>query len=1798
MATTLKVTGVRDRNQQSVLEQGPLRGRVRVKDAALVQRSRAGATTVTFEGLQPDDVVEIELQDGLRIWSRVEDVARDFAPRSQRGQADDAIDLPSELVVGPGSRAMGGWAIKAMKVLGIDIEEKITDFVLSKVEGQLKPGPGLYRCSEDDAEALQPVRSLDGTGPTLVFLHGTASSTSGSFSGLWNPQAGVLIKPIFKYYEGRVLAYQHRTLTESPIENALGLVEALARVLPEAGDVHLVTHSRGGMVGELLARGLRRGAAPFTQDDLDLFGVGEDRGKDRVALQNLSKALEQTRLRVTKFVRVACPARGTTLADRRLDRYVSVLVNLGALIPGMRANPIYDGLTSLLAGVLKKRTDPEELPGIEAMMPTSPLVRMLNRPDVVTTADLHVLGGDLAGVGFFGRLKALATDIYYRDDHDLVVNTPAMLGGIERSTPIKYWIDTGDQVNHFNYFARADTARKLVSALTGSSSEFRTLTTRPSAVTSADYVKRAALSQPVVFVLPGIMGSQLSVADRHVWVNVLELSRGGLTPLGVKSDGVKATGLLADGYAALCKHLSQTHSVVPFPYDWRRSLDESARELRAAIDRMLPLAEQAAQPIRLMAHAMGGLVVRAMLATEAGRATWTRMCRHPGARFIMLGTPNAGSHATPAMLMGRDPLVKKLALVDLSNDHTGLLNTLAGYDGVLNHLPLNGTLDLFDKTVWDRLLSLDDAGSTGLLQSGVASATSGGFRWTVPDAAALARARKLMAAVLSGPLDPSRVVYVAGRADETPCDVVIDERPNAGRKVKVMASSRGDGRVLWDGGIPKGIRAYFMDTEHGALANDDRNFAALTDLLHTGTTSKLRGSPPVIRGGEDRFEMREPMPAMVPDEAELVSDALGGRRVKVESRSTQPRIKVRLKHDNLTNARWPVLAGHYRYDVIVGAEAYLDSYLNRRLSELLRMELYPGPLNTGVVVLNDWRDAKDDLSIHPGAIIAGLGMVGDLTPGSLTSTLAQTMTLYGADCVGRERRRRQREGGDVQMGGTVSAPCTAILVGSGEGGVTLSDTVRGLLRAINQANQRLSGGAPKSGQAEPQTLTARIDEVEILELYEDRAIEALHKLRALAQSPEFEGFEIEEALVRGSEGRRRVRFDSEPGWWQRIRVTGEESGELTFEAVTQAARAPSRLLPTQRGLVDGFVDRAIASTASNPRLGHTLFELLVPHDFKTYAPDRRKLALMLDPKAAAIPWELMHDGFDRAAEPMSVASGMIRQLLLPEERAQVLRSPTNTALVVGNPKVQDRRFKSLPGAAEEAAGVATLLSEQGGYDVTTLLEEGADPLSVLAAVHEKPWRILHLAAHGVFEFDPGDGKSRVSGLVLGDGLFFTAAEADQLRYVPELVFINCCHLGQTRDDAAPRVAFHKLAANLATQFIKIGARAVIAAGWEVDDAAAKTFANAFYRRMLNGELYGDSVLQARSDTYRTHGDTNTWGAYQCYGDPSFSLSAGSSRMREDVFVSETELSIWLDDIAARARGYSGREKELLARLERREAEIPAAWWESADLCARAAGAFLELGRFERAVHYYEQILTAEVANAPIKALEQLANCRVRWALELARQDPPDVKRAHALLDQAERDLKSLLDVGATSERWSLLGGVMKRRALLATDSDTVRAALKTMSAAYESAYKRSCAIKKPDAYPLVNHIAADVVLSWRAKGLKKAVAGIGSSLKILDEMSATLAGSRTDAFSLSAAADRLLLRALAERQLDDKIRERIAEKFTAALSRGASEKTRDSMRTQFAFFVKLMGTEFPEAGRGEMIRHMDLLRDRLLGSHN
>jgi alpha-beta hydrolase superfamily lysophospholipase len=59
---------------------------------------------------------------------------------------------------------------------------------------------------------------------------------------------------------------------------------------------------------------------------------------------------------------------------------------------------------------------------------------------------------------------------------------------------------------------------------------------------------------------------------------------------------------------------------------------------------LLLQAERDKQPIHIVAHSMGGLVVRAMLATDRGAGLWQRCLALRNSRFLMLGTPNGGSY--------------------------------------------------------------------------------------------------------------------------------------------------------------------------------------------------------------------------------------------------------------------------------------------------------------------------------------------------------------------------------------------------------------------------------------------------------------------------------------------------------------------------------------------------------------------------------------------------------------------------------------------------------------------------------------------------------------------------------------------------------------------------------------------------------------------------------------------------------------------------------------------------------------------------------------------------------------------------------------------------------------------------------------------------------------------------------------------------------------------------------------------------------------------------------------------------
>jgi CHAT domain-containing protein len=1783
------------------------RGEIRAKASASLQAARGDQAPEALD-LAPDDGVELELPGGLRLWTRADDLARDFGLGDARAGGDGSVELPTHLPVGRRARDGAGIPISAIRTFEIVLPGAIRDLITGRVERGLEPGGSLLQCSPTSAAAFEPPRRLSGNSPVLVFLHGTASSTEGSFSGLWeavganrilrivNP--GARINDLFELYERRILAFQHRSLTESPVTNALALATQLASIVGDGAELHLVSHSRGGMIGELLARAMREDGAIFDTLDYKRFGAGRP---EPAELEELGALLKKLRPRITRFVRVACPAAGTTLADGRLDRYFSVLVNAARLLPGLAANPLYESLTTILAAVIKERTNPETLPGLEAMMPTSPLARILNRRDIRVQADLHVLGGDLAPAGFFGTLKALATDLYYRDDHDLVVHTPSMLGGAARTNGVKYWIDTGGEVTHFNYFERADTAGRLYDALRKDpKADYYDLEVPPAAVTSEDYRKRAADAQPILFVVPTCFGSHLKRGGR-VWMDSASLAQGSLALL---AGGQPAEpDALVGAYAPLIEHLSGTHDVEPVPNDWRLSLKANAQALQLAIERKIASAPKSGLPVRILAHGAGGLIVLQMLSTDEGRAAWTRYFQHADSRLVFLGLPADGTWAITALITGRSALTQGLALVDLAHDEADIIRLLAGFDGLLELLPEAANGDgPFSAAWWQARKAVDAA-------AGVA------VDWPLPDGAKLARALEVRRGLREAALDPARMTCVAGRSDLTPTGIA-DTFPGEGARGGLRGSDQGDGVALWSTSIPDALRpgSWLMDGSSWELVSSTAGFPTLTELLTSGSTTKLGRAPAPARGEVGVQPIAVRSLAHIPGDAEIVASTLSST-ARVTRASARPKVRVRVVHDNLSRAADPVVVGHYRDDVFISAEAFLDRKLDGRLTELHRMELYPARIESAVAVTNDPESVRK--GVHPGAIVVGLGNVGELTPGALLRTLAHGLTLYASERVGQVRRQWQREGTPLQpRPSIVETPVAALLVGSGEGGVSLADSVQALLRAIVRANQRLGldneadGGGGTAGGTR-----AFISSLDLYELYEDRAIEAVHVLDSLSTAAEFrESFIVEARLEVGGEGRRRASFDERPLWWQRIRITEAPVDPcdkdtsvrmLRFEALTDRARADAFSAGGQRALADQFVRRAMASTTADQTIGQTLFEVLVPNEMKEQAPDRRKLVLVLDEQTATLPWELLHDRFDRGARPIAVEAGIVRQLMASAAtHERPLRAAEPTALVIGDPKVTDPRFPSLGGARREAGAAAQRLT-MAGYDVDELMGPGADPRLVLSALHARPWRILHIAAHGVFEFEIQPGR-KVTGVVLDDGMILGPADFQQMRTIPDLVFLNCCHLGNPSPGVTrPVVPFPQLAANVAVQFIKRGARAVVAAGWAVDDGAAGLFADVFYELMLDGVQFGDAVQRARAEVHRTVLRSNTWGAYQCYGDPGFTLKRGPTGGAPRTMVSATELCLKASAIGRNAKvDGSSAHRELKDELEKLVTAAAPAWLQQSRVCAEIASAYGELGDYEKAVQYYQRARSLEDGTISLRDLEQLANLKSRnaerrWRKAASGGSAPAAGEApQAMVADAITLLDALVAVAPTAERLALLGAAHKRSAMLASSLDARRKALVDMGEAYRRSYARKVQAADRDPwYPLLNQMTAQVAaeLLTRRKSAEQAEAAatkIEEGLATLGTLAEAVSPRATDFWTLCFPVEADVLRHLWRRTLSDDLATALAGRYQSAVARGGSVRELDSVATQLQFLEDLVRAS-PDAAVRALAEHLRRLRDAL-----
>jgi pimeloyl-ACP methyl ester carboxylesterase len=331
----------------------------------------------------------------------------------------------------------------------------------------------------------------------------------------------------------------------------------------------------------------------------------------------------------------------------------------------------------------------------------------------------------------------------------------------------------------------------------------------------ADYERLAGLArhaaarprrgtQPRVYVIPGILGSELGVVRPEpwpadlIWVDAIDIIDGRLTELGLAAGTrIVPLGVLPPTYAPLQLELRAGGcDVVMHAYDWRRSVLETGRELAARLD------ADPAPEIHIIAHSMGGLVARAALRAAANARV---------VRLITVATPHAGSFAPLQALRGTYPVVRRLAALDRRHDAGQLAGEVfRGFPSLYEMLPTAAAgcgIDLFDAANWPR-------------------------GEPAPDVALLHAARALPAGL--APVD-ERCIAIVGVGQRT-----VTGLRRAGDEFVYAVSGDGDGTVPALGATLPGAQCYFFRSEHSDLPRSPTIARALMDLVRKGTTAALR----------------------------------------------------------------------------------------------------------------------------------------------------------------------------------------------------------------------------------------------------------------------------------------------------------------------------------------------------------------------------------------------------------------------------------------------------------------------------------------------------------------------------------------------------------------------------------------------------------------------------------------------------------------------------------------------------------------------------------------------------------------------------------------------------------------------------------------------------------------------------------------------------------------------------------------------------------------------------------------------
>jgi CHAT domain-containing protein len=1549
-----------------------------------------------FEKITLNDTKEylqFVYEDGTTWFSNSETITELFPEiKGANRDADTAFNIPIYLETSTENRGfVGQIVLKAIKVFTKPILTREVNKVAVDLENRhLNSREGLNRLnSKFELIDFNPKSPVDR--PYLLFIHGTNSDTVGAFNALLTNNT---FGKIVSFYGDNILAFQHRTLTESPLSNAVSLVESL----PNNITLHIISHYRGGLIGDILAKYASNKG--FTQEESDLLKK-DDRTDDVEQIQKLNELFTLKKITVEKFVRVASPSAGTLLASDRIDHLINILFNM----MGDKVNIIADLTHELISSVLNEKNNIKALPGLEAMNPESPFIKVLNNKTEISAIDgkslMVISGNGKLSVNFHGLLVILGK-LFYLQRNDLVVNTDSMYLGARRINNIQYFFEEAGYVDHIHYFLNSSTQTALLNALKTPVGElipgYKSVAQFEVPASDRGILgldggelfpdpKVPSGKKPIVVLLPGIMGSNIYIEeDSRLWLNYWKIIGGGLRKMPNLTAKSNAKSIIATSYLKLYRQLSFTYDVVVFPFDWRQPMEVSARQLNEKILELMAFNK----PIKMIGHSMGGVLVRDFMAYHP--QTWKTLNASPSFKLIFLGTPLKGSHRILAVLFGKDAIINKLGTLDITHTKKELISIFSKLPGILALLPLTETADedYSSGSIWTKMRN-----------------ASGDLTWPIPDDKTggvldgfKEYRTKINQLVNQNGIDYTNMIYIAGQDAATACAYTIENG-----KLFFEYTREGDHSVTWELGIPKEIKeknqVYYTNITHGDLANEVSLFPAIEELLSKGITSKLSQIKPTFRDGNATFRVAEHLDFDFSENG-LENTILGIGDAK-EVVTTQNPISVIISHGDLSYATFHVMAGHFKNDGILYAEKSIDNNLNFILKYKQSIGSYPGDIGTNEIL-------NSTTPFFKGAVIVGLGEPGKLTSFSLAKTVEIAITDYL-----------------LQLCSSKNCPDTigisTLLIGSGYGGLSIQNSTIAIVEGVTKANNNI---ASLMGNRQ-----CRISNLEFIEQDEANAVNCLFAVKKLElDRNEVHNIVLQKSTIKKLFGaKKRFNIENSNDWWNRITIKTQETyvngktlKRLNFNTTTSDAREEENELFSSTSLIDAFIKEISVENNWTPQRSQTLFELLIPNDFKDQLKRKGSISWVLDKESAAYPWELLQDN-SANAKPLCIDAGMIRQLITKNYRLQINRVMVEKALIIADPILNSNVLNQLEGAVREGNAVQNLMTFKN-YDYKSLIN--SDATEIITALFAESFKIIHLAGHGVY--DPENPER--TGMVIGDEIFLTPSQIKQMTNVPELVFVNCCHLGKIEalDDQLYQQRY-QLAANIGTQLIEIGVKAVVVAGWQVDDASAELFANQFYSELFDGTSFGNAVKKARGCIYDANNpQNNTWGAYQCYGDPYYRLYQRQSKVNKEVknYTIEEEAIIDLENLLNSLDVRGTKLDNVIDTLNIiTEGRIKANFSNNTKITEIEALIYYELGMYKEADIKFRDLKNNEDAKFSVVSLEKYCSNKSYLCFENYLEEDDSVA-AVKHLNEIIKYFEFLSEINNTSERKCLIGSTYKR----------------------------------------------------------------------------------------------------------------------------------------------------------------------------